>query len=193
MIRPLVPLTAFGLALLAPAAAFAHTGHGMTSFWAGLLHPLSGADHVLAMVAVGLWASMAGGRSAWAAPTAFVGAMLLGGALTVAGAVVPGVEPMILASVIVLGAMVGLAVPLPAAVALPVIAVFGLMHGAAHGMEGPSSGLAFYAAGFALATSGLHLAGLAAGAALTGSGAHAALRSLGAGTAMLGVSLAMAG
>jgi urease accessory protein len=119
--------------------------------------------------------------------------MLLGGALTVAGAVVPGVEPMILASVIVPGAMVGLAVPLPAAVVLPVIAVFGLMQGAAHGMEGPSSGLAFHAAGFALATAGLHLAGLAAGAALAGSGARAVLRSLGAGTALPGAGLAMAG
>jgi len=64
VIRPLVPLTALGLALFAPAAAFAHAGHGTASLWAGLLHPLSGAGHVLAMVAVGLWASMAGGRSA---------------------------------------------------------------------------------------------------------------------------------
>ncbi|MFO0514767.1 MAG: HupE/UreJ family protein [Rhodobacterales bacterium] len=193
MTRPPVLLPALFLALLAPAAAFAHAGHGTASLWAGLYHPVSGADHVLAMVAVGLWAGMAGGRFIWAAPAAFAGAMLLGWALAVSGVAVPGFEPVILASVIVLGAMVGLAVPLPAAVALPVIAVFGLMQGAAHGVEGPAAGLGFYAAGFALATGGLHLAGLAAGVALSGPGARVALRGLGAGTATLGAALALAG
>lgn len=171
-----------------PAAVFAHDGHG-AGFLSGLAHPLGGADHLLAMLAVGLWAAMLGGRALWALPCAFVGAMLAGGVLGLAGLPLPGVEPMILASVILLGVAGALALRLPLGWAALGVAVFGLFHGHAHGAEGPDSGLALYAAGFALATMGLHLAGLAVGLGLNRVAASRSLRVLGAGTALGGLSM----
>jgi urease accessory protein len=160
----LVPF-AVSLALW-PQLALAHAGAHEAGFVAGMGHPLGGADHVLAMVAVGLWAALTGGVALWAMPLAFVTAMLSGGVLGSLGAPLPGVEPMILASILVLGAAVALALRLPIVVALAVITVFGLAHGFAHGAEGPDSGLPAYAAGFVLATAGLHTAGLSMGLAL---------------------------
>src|SRR5450759_3489336 len=92
------PMKRLVLALLVLAlgssAAFAHVGHGATgSFTAGLAHPLGGLDHVAVMIAVGLWAALKGGRALWAWPAAFVSVMLIGGALGMAGVVVPFVEP----------------------------------------------------------------------------------------------------
>jgi urease accessory protein len=175
---------------LLPVAAFAHDGaHGGDTFATGFGHPLGGADHVLAMLAVGLWAAMTGGRAIWALPLAFVTAMLAGGALGASGAALPGVEPMILASIMVLGALAGLALrlPLPGAVAL--VAVFGVAHGFAHGVEWPSADLAAYAAGFAIATALLHGIGLAAGLLLVR--LPLAARGLGAATALGGLALAV--
>lgn len=151
--------------LLMPSAAFAHPGHvDGTPFAAGWAHPLGGADHVLAMVAVGLWAATATDRRGlWALPLTFVAAMVAGGALGAAGAHLPGVEPVILASGIVLGLAVALALRPALAVALPVVAAFGVMHGHAHGVEGPAHGLLAYGLGFVLATSALHLAGIGLG------------------------------
>lgn len=153
--------------LLFPGAAFAHPGHVEGSpLAAGWLHPLGGADHVLAMVAVGLWAATAAQgpdadrRGLWALPLAFVAAMVLGGALGAAGVSLPGVEPVILASGIVLGLAVALALRPALGLALPLVAGFGLMHGHAHGVEGPAHGLLAYATGFVLATAALHLAGI---------------------------------
>lgn len=180
-------LTAAALAL--PTAALAHTGHEAGSFLSGLMHPLGGLDHVLAMVAVGLWAAQAGGRALWAAPLAFVGAMLVGGAMAMAGIGFPAVEPMILASIIVLGAAVALAARLPLAPALAAIALFGIAHGHAHGAEGPATGMAAYGLGFALATAALHGAGLALGLGM----ARLAVRLLGLGAAGAGLALALAG
>lgn len=176
-------------AILAPGAALAHAGHETGSFAAGAFHPLSGADHVLAMVAVGLWAAQTGGRALWAMPAGFVGAMLLGGVMGAAGLPFPAVEPMILASIIILGALVALAGKLPLMAALPLIALFGAAHGWAHGAEGPSSGMASYALGFALVTAALHGAGLLLGRAL----GQLALRGLGGAAAVAGLALAVAG
>lgn len=187
-----------GLALaaaVAPGLAIAHPGHGEDhpgSLLAGLTHPLSGADHLLAMVAVGLWASqMARGHGRVAVP-AVIGtflASLVGGALAArAGFVLPAVEPMILASVIVLGGLVAMAARLPMAPALGLVALFGVAHGAAHAIEGPTGGMTAYVAGFLAATAALHLAGLAlgfAGGRLT--------RLLGAGTLVAGASSALTG
>src|SRR4051812_41627304 len=92
--------------LLAAAAgpAFAHPGHIETSsFAAGVAHPLSGIDHIAVMIAVGLWAALNGGRALWVWPAAFVGVMLVGGALGMAHVALPFVEPGILASVVALG------------------------------------------------------------------------------------------
>ena len=112
---------------------------------------------MLAMVAVGLWAGLNGGRALWAWPVAFVGVMLAGGALGMAGVAVPMVEPGILASVIVLGLLVLTAARLPVALGAALVGVFALLHGHAHGAELPTeAAAATYAAGFALATALLH-------------------------------------
>jgi urease accessory protein len=179
------------MAALIPVTAFAHTGHvgSRTAFAEGVLHPLGGADHLLAMVAVGLWAATATDRRGiWALPLTFITAMILGGILGAKGIALPAVEPMILASSVVLGLAVALALRPSLAVALPVVAVFGLMHGHAHGAEGPAAGpvagLAGYAAGFVLATGALHLTGIALGR-------FGATRLIGAATAALGAGLAV--
>ncbi len=100
----------------AASPALAHIGAGATaSFAAGLHHPLSGFDHMTVMVAVGLWATLKGGRALWAWPLAFVAVMLAGGGLGMAQMPLPLVEPVILASVVALGLMVALAVDLPLA------------------------------------------------------------------------------
>src|SRR4051794_24980641 len=101
-----MPRTLAILALLLPSAAFAHTGigpHGHTPFEAGFLHPFLGADHLLTMISVGLFAAMIGDRARWAYPVSFVGAMLAGGLLGFEGVAFPVIEPTILASVVVLG------------------------------------------------------------------------------------------
>lgn len=180
--------------LLLPGAALAHSGHiGGNALAAGIGHPLGGADHVLAMVAVGLWAALLGGRALPALPLAFVVAMLAGGAAGAAGMPLPGVEPMILASIVALGAAAALALrpALPHAVAA--VALFGLFHGHAHGAEGPEAGLALYAAGFALATMALHLAGVGLGIGLVRLSRAALVRGLGGATAVAGLALAIAG
>lgn len=189
MIRRSLALAA--LAAAVPAAAFAHAGGGSGGgLAAGLAHPVGGADHLLAMVAVGLWAAQAGGRAAWAAPLAFVLALAAGAGLALAGWPVPAVEPLILASVVVLGAAVALALRPALAAALPAVALFGLAHGAAHGLEAPVSGLAGYGLGFVLATAALHAFGFALGRLLAGG---VLLRGLGGATAAAGVALAVAG
>jgi urease accessory protein len=187
--RPLV--LAAGLSLLA-APAYAHVGVGGTSsFVAGIGHPLSGLDHLTVMVAVGLWAALKGGRALWAWPVAFVTVMLAGGAIGMADAPVPFVEPGILASVVALGLLVALAVDLPVWAGGIVIGVFALLHGHAHGSEVPQTANGFeYMAGFALATAGLHLIGIASALAL-GPRYRRFVRLAGTGCALIGVGLAV--
>ena len=182
-----IPALALPL-ILAPTLALAHAGHDQGTFAAGALHPIGGADHILAMVAVGLLAAQMGGRALWAAPLTFVAAMVLGGLLGAAGLPFPAVEPMILASIIVLGAITAIAVQLPLTAALPLIAMFGAAHGWAHGAEGPEGGLALYALGFALVTAALHGVGIALGKAF----GALALRGMGATAAVAGLVLAFA-
>jgi len=143
--------------------ALAHVGAGSTaSLAAGVAHPLSGLDHVTVMVAVGLWAALKGNRALWIWPATFVVVMLVGGVLGMAHVPLPFVEPGILASVVALGLFVALAVDLPVTAGAAIIGVFALLHGHAHGTEVVEtiSGLE-YMAGFALATAGLHAAGMA--------------------------------
>lgn len=188
MIRRSLVLAALVAAV--PAAALAHSGGGGGGLTAGLAHPVGGADHLLAMVAVGLWAAQAGGRAAWATPAAFVLALVAGAGLALAGWPLPAVEPLILASVVVLGAAVALALRPATGAVLPAVALFGLAHGAAHGLEAPAAGLAGYGAGFVLATVALHGLGYAIGRALAGG---LALRGLGGATAAAGLALVVAG
>lgn len=175
---------------LLPQAAFAHAGHDQGQFLSGLTHPVGGADHLLAMVALGLLAAQIGGRAMWALPAIFVGSMIAGGIAGWGGLPFPGVEPMILASVVVLGALVAMAARLPLGLLLPAVAVFGFAHGWAHGAEGPAEGLIRYAIGFALMTALLHLAGIAAGGILK---RGSLLRGMGGGTALAGLALAVGG
>ena len=150
------------LFMLGATPAFAHPGHDAAiSFAAGVAHPLSGLDHISVMVAVGLWAALKGGRALWVWPAAFVGVMLAGGALGVMQIPVPFVEPGILASVVVLGLMVALAVDLPVWAGAAIVGVFAMLHGHAHGTEvAENIGGIEYMAGFALATATLHAIGI---------------------------------
>ena len=153
------------LSLLAATPAFAHVGlgdHG--GFMHGFMHPIGGADHVLAMVGVGLLAAQLGGRALWAVPMAFVGMMVLGGILGFEGVNIPFVEAGIAASVIVLGALVAFGAKLPTALAMALVGVFAIFHGHAHGMELPEGSAPLeFAVGFVLATALLHVAGIGLG------------------------------
>lgn len=190
MIRRLsAPGLALALAAL-PGAALAHAGADAGGLSAGLAHPVGGADHLLAMVAVGLWAAQAGGRAAGAAPAAFVLALAAGAGLAAAGWPVPAVEPLILASVVVLGAAVALALRPSLWAVLPAVALFGLAHGAAHGLEAPAAGGPGYAAGFVIATLALHGLGYGLGRLVAGG---LVLRGLGGATAAAGLALATLG
>jgi urease accessory protein len=146
---------------------------------------------MLAMVAVGLWAALRGGRAVWAWPAAFVGAMAVGFAFGRTEALAWSVEPMILASVIVLGALTAAQARVPLIWGAALIATFGAAHGYAHGVEAPGASAA-YPLGFALATLGLHAAGLDAGLALQRFGRPEFVRLLGAGAAAGGLILAAA-
>jgi urease accessory protein len=179
--------------LLASGAspAFAHVDAGSTSsFVAGVAHPLSGLDHIAVMIAVGLWAALKGGRALWVWPAAFVGVMLIGGTLGVAHVAIPFVEPGILASVVVLGLMVALAVDLPVRLGAAVVAVFALLHGHAHGTEvAENLGGIEYMAGFALATAALHALGIGFALSMGRFAMLAAVRVAGAACALIGAGL----
>lgn len=151
------------LALLAATPALAHPGDG-GGFAAGFTHPFGSLDHVFAMLAVGLWAALRRDSAMIAWPTAFVGAMIAGFAATQAGLIVPAVETMIAASVILLGSAIALRLAAPLSLGASAIALFGVMHGAAHGMELTGAAMPF-AAGFVLASLILHGAGIGLGMA----------------------------
>ena len=153
------------VATLLPTAAWAHVGIGSTSgFVHGFVHPVTGIDHVLAMVAVGMFAANLGGRALWAVPLTFVSVMAIGGALGIAGIGVPFVEAGIAISVIVLGLAVALQWKWPVAAAMGLVGIFAIFHGHAHGAEMPvdASGLE-YGLGFMLATALLHVVGIGFG------------------------------
>jgi urease accessory protein len=161
-------------AILTPAVAFAHTGVGDTSgFVHGFGHPISGLDHVLAMLMVGVFAWQLGGRALWLVPTTFVAVMAICGALGIAGIGVPFVEIGIAVSVVVFGAAVAFDLKAPTVAAMGVVGLFAVFHGHAHGAEIPeSAGGVAYAAGFMIATALLHLAGITAGFLIGRAGEH---------------------
>lgn len=151
--------------VLVPGAAFAHTGHGeAAAFTYGFMHPLGGLDHLLAMVAIGIFASQLSGRALWLVPASFVSVMALGGIFGIADLPVLHVEIAIAASVVALGAIIALGIRAPVAVAMGLAGLFAVFHGYAHGAEMPAngSGLA-YGIGFMSATALLHVAGIALG------------------------------
>ncbi|MBS1146381.1 MAG: hypothetical protein H6R08_557 [Proteobacteria bacterium] len=181
-----IALTA--LCLFAGTAS-AHTGsHTVTGFVSGLTHPLLGLDHLLAMVAIGLWAAQQGGRALWAVPAAFASAMGLGGGLAWAGLSLPYVETGIAASLLVLGLLIATQRQWAVTVGMVIAAGFALFHGYAHGLEMPqTTSPALYALGFVLATLGLH--GLGMAGSLIG---RRAVQVTGAGIAVTGLALIFA-
>lgn len=184
-------LLALAIAATATAPAFAHLDpveHG--SLAAGFSHPLFGLDHILAMVAVGLWAAMQGGKATWIVPAAFVGTMGLGFAAAIMGLPLPFVEPVILASVIFIGIAVALALPVPTAAVAASVSFFAFFHGHAHGGELGAAGAWQFAIGFALATILLHAVGIVAGLTLGRFGGKWLPRIAGAATAVGGLWLA---
>jgi|TARA_R110001632_G_scaffold196061_2_gene318065 urease accessory protein len=176
-----------------PALALAHPGHEhTTSFMSGFMHPMGGLDHLLAMLAIGLWAASLGGRALWAIPTAFVGTMLVGGGLAVAGVQVPFIEQGIILSVILMGALLVGAARFPVAICAGIAGLFAVFHGAAHGLEMPlNANGAEYALGFAVATALLHLVGIGFGAVIARFQAPIITRVTGSLIAVAGLFLAL--
>ncbi|MDX1346168.1 MAG: HupE/UreJ family protein [Sedimenticolaceae bacterium] len=154
------------LLLLAATDVSAHSSEGLAGgFLSGLLHPVAGPDHVIAMVAVGLWGAFLGRPAIWLLPIVFPMVMAFGGALGVAGVPVPAVETGIAVSAIVLGAMVAFAARPPIWVAAVIVGAFAIFHGHAHGTELPGAANPIaYSLGFVIATGLLHLCGIAFGA-----------------------------
>ncbi|MCW5556922.1 MAG: HupE/UreJ family protein [Verrucomicrobiae bacterium] len=172
-----------------PIVAQAHPGHPETTSWlSGALHPLSGWDHALALLAAGLWGAQRGGRARWALPAVFLAAMAAGVPLAAAFGTLPGLESLILASLLVLGLAVAFAVRAPLLVAVALVGGFALAHGASHGLEMASSGRPWaYAAGF-LASSAVWLAiGTAVGLAAARWRKESWLRWAGAAVALGGI------
>ncbi len=175
--------------MFAPVAALAHQETGQAAgFLSGLAHPVSGLDHVLAMVAVGLWGAVLGPPAIWVLPVAFPVVMALGGLMGLLGIPVPGVEVGIALSAIVLGAMV-LAELRPALwLAAAVVAFFAIFHGHAHGQELPEGTNALlYSLGFVVATGLLHAVGILLGEAHRWSVGRQAVRAAGGGVALAGL------
>ena len=163
-------LTRYGSVLamaLLSGAAQAHTGHGTSGLFEGLAHPF-GLDHLLAMVAVGLWSvSALPANKAWWGPAAFMASLVVSAGLGASGVTVPYLEHMVSLSLVLFGAMLVFARQgMPVVVGLGVVALAASLHGLAHGAETPESGFASYAAGFLLTTAALHFGGVVAGLGL---------------------------
>jgi urease accessory protein len=187
-------IAAYGLLMLT-SGAYAHTGAdagGHHGFLAGLAHPFTGADHMAAMLAVGLWSALVARRAGpsllWA-PLGFMLALWAGAWMGLQGVTVPAVEPMIAASLLVIGLLVAVRLRLPGPLAAAVVGVFAAFHGAAHGMELAGTAQAWpVLAGMLLTTGLLHAAGIAIGWALRRHNAWLA-RGAGGAIALLGLAL----
>lgn len=158
-------LAVFCLLLLVPATASAHTETGaIGGLLSGFKHPLTGLDHLVAMLAVGLWGAFLGARAMWTLPVVFPVVMALGGAAGVLGVPLPAVETGIALSGVMLGLLVAFATKPPLWAAAVVVGFFGVFHGHAHGTELPDSANALaYSIGFVVSTGLLHLCGIAFG------------------------------
>lgn len=180
-------MLALPLAVIA-AQAGAHTGHGINSgLVSGFWHPIMGVDHVVAMLAVGLWAALLGRAAMWALPLVFPLVMILGGALGVMGVAMPAVETGIALSGVVLGLLVALAVRAPVWVSSLIVGVFALFHGHAHGTELPEAfSPAGYVLGFVIATGLLHAAGIGLGLLARSDLGKTAMRGAGGAIALTG-------
>jgi urease accessory protein len=188
--RKLVASIAFFLMALASSAAWAHAdaADAAGGFVSGFLHPLLGWDHVVAMVAVGLWGAFLGAPAIWVLPVVFPLVMAFGGVLGIIGFPVPAVETGIALSAIVLGAMVTLAARPPLTVAALIVGAFAIFHGHAHGTELPSAANPLvFSLGFVLATGLLHACGMAFGLLARWPAGRTSVRGLGAMISLVGV------
>jgi urease accessory protein len=165
MKRPAASFVLAAVFLGTASTALAHPGHELVwDFRSGFAHPVFGADHLLAMLAVGLWAAQLGGRARWLVPAAFLTVMALGAALGRSGVMIPGLEQIIAASVLALGLLTAGQVRLPVAAGMALAGLFAVFHGFAHGAEMPATAGAFgYGTGFVLATAVIHAAGVGLG------------------------------
>jgi urease accessory protein len=157
------------MAHLGTGVPHAHDGNALASFMAGAAHPFTGLDHLAAMVSVGAWSALslkqAHGKALFAAPAAFAGTLMVGALLGMAGLMLPGIEPMVAASLLVLGLLVATRLKLPAGLGAALVAVFALFHGLAHGQElGGHAAAAL--SGMVLSTAALHGLGMGFGLAL---------------------------
>lgn len=161
-------LLALSALVFLPNLASAHILPGtLHGFQDGFFHPLTGWDHLLAMIAVGLWAAQHQGRARWLIPASFVGVMLFGGCLGLAGVYVPGAELGIAISVLALGGLVASMTRFTPSVSMAIVGLFALFHGYSHGHEMPAAAAAVpFSVGFVMATALLHGLGIAAGLSL---------------------------
>jgi urease accessory protein len=155
-------------AVLAAPLAWGHDGHEVGSAASGFVHPFTGLDHLLAMVAIGLWTTQLGVRTYWSVPLAFVVAMALGALAGFAGFALPALEPMIAASVEALGLAIAAGFRAPVIAGVTIAALFAVFHGNAHGLEAAGAPIAAYMGGMLAATALLHGAGIAGALAVRG-------------------------
>jgi urease accessory protein len=192
IVKRVAPIAIGGLLCFAVAPAFAHPGdhHALSSFSTGFAHPLFGWDHLLAMLAIGLWAAQQRRPLAWLLPSLFPLVMAVGALVGMSGVALPLIETGIAGSVAVLGLLIAFAVRLPTWASASVVALFAMCHGYAHGVELPQgSSFGLYGVGFIVATALLHLIGLATGLIAQSRSIGNALRVLGAAMAVAGVYL----
>ena len=189
VIQPIVFSLFLATSLLAPDTASAHTDSGLAGgFVSGFVHPILGWDHVVAMVAVGLWGAFLGAPAIWLLPVVFPLVMALGAVLGVLGVPVPAVETGIAGSAVVLGLLILLAARLPIWLASIIVGGFAIFHGYAHGTELPEAANPFaYGVGFVIATGLLHLAGIAFGLLIRWPAGVYAVRAGGGVIAMVGL------
>ena len=187
-----VKAVAVSVLALFPLLAFAHVGndggtHHVLSFTEGLIHPLTGMDHLVAMILVGIWSAM-NTRTWWLAPLAFAGLLLVGALTGMAGITVAATEYLVAASLLVVGVMVALRLKLSAVTGALIIGVLAIFHGLAHGAELSHSAMAL--SGMVMATAGLHLVGLGLGYLLTLSTTNRWWAGvIGSGSSLLGIGL----
>ena len=181
-----LPLVSLALVLVG-SPALAHTGSVAGGFLGGFAHPVFGPDHVVAMVAVGLWGAFLGAPAIWLLPVVFPLVMAFGGVVGILGVPIPAVETGIATSAVVLGLMVALAARPPLWVAAALVGVFAIFHGHAHGTELPVGADAIaYSMGFVIATGMLHVSGIAFGTLSRWPAGRVAVRTAGAVIAVIG-------
>jgi urease accessory protein len=147
-----------------PTAGAHNIGAEGAGFITGLAHPFMGLDHLLAMIAVGIWAAQTGGSAVWRLPLSFIVMMAFAALISASGFSLPALEPLITGSVVLLGLMVVFAIRLPINLSMLLVGLFAVFHGYAHGLEMPQASSAFlYGSGFVLATALLHLIGMGLG------------------------------